>query len=185
MAILVTQLNKTGLGTPPPGDPVLEGDINFIPTVFEAAGFSIDLKFEGVYVDANAVTTYLNAVSVTLTTSITEFGLTATKVNDYTYRIAGAYTNAFSNSYYQFLMRDLSLKILPPNTTEDFIALIRYKMPSPLSALKEIFFSVTIPADPIAGGANTTESVKMSQYVFWNFSSARASVISLVAAGEK
>jgi hypothetical protein len=81
-------------------------------------------------------------------------------------------------------MRDYSLKVLPPTTTEDWIALIRYQMPSPTSIQKDIVFSVTIPPDPLLGGHPTTENVTISQWVFWNFASARAAVISLVAQGE-
>ena len=82
-------------------------------------------------------------------------------------------------------MRDYSLRVLPPTTTEDWIALIRYQMPSPTSIQKDIVFSVTIPADSLLGGSSTTENVTMSQWVFWNFASARASVINLVGRGEK
>jgi hypothetical protein len=193
MAVKVTQLNPSGFGAVA-GDPLAaiaeDGSTaysNFIPTVYEAAGFSIDLKFEGAYASAATppVITYQNATAVSLTTNVAINGLVVTKPNVYTYRISGAWTDAFINSYYQFIMQDYSLKVLPPNTTEDWISLIRYQMPSPTSIQKDIVFSVTIPPDPLVGGAATTENVTMSQWVFWNFASARASVINLVGLGEK
>ena len=193
MTVKVTQLNPSGFGAVA-GDPLAavaeDGSTaysNFIPTVYEAAGFSIDLQFEGSYASAAdpPVITYQNATAVSLTTNVAINGLVATKPNAYTYRITGAWANAFTNSYYQFIMQDYSLKVLPPTTTEDWISLIRYQMPSPTSIQKDIVFSVTIPADPILGGAPTTENVTMSQWVFWNFASARASVINLVSLGEK
>ena len=193
MTVKVTQLNPSGFGAVA-GDPLAavseDGATaysNFIPTVYEAATFSIDLQFEGAYSSAATppVVTYQNATAVSLTTNVALNGLVATKPNVYTYRISGAYANAFPNSYYQFKMRDLSLQVLPPTTTEDWIALIRYQMPSPTSIQKDIVFSVTIPADPLLGGAATTENVTISQWVFWNFASARASVINLVGEGEK
>lgn len=193
MTVKVTQLNPSGFGAVA-GDPLAavteDGSTafsNFIPTVYEAAGFSIDLQFEGSYAseaDPPEIT-YQNATAVSLTTNVAINGLVATKPNAYTYRITGAWANAFTNSYYQFIMQDYSLKVLPPTTTEDWISLIRYQMPSPTSIQKDIVFSVTIPADPILGGAPTTENVTMSQWVFWNFASARASVINLVSLGEK
>ena len=193
MTVKVTQLNPSGFGAVA-GDPLAavaeDGSTaysNFIPTVYEAATFSIDLKFEGSYASAAdpPVITLENATAVSVTTNVAINGLVATKPNAYTYRITGAWANAFTNSYYQFIMQDYSLKVLPPTTTEDWISLIRYQMPSPTSIQKDIVFSVTIPADPILGGAPTTENVTMSQWVFWNFASARASVINLVSLGEK
>lgn len=193
MTVKVTQLNPSGFGAVA-GDPLAavteDGSTafsNFIPTVYEAAGFSIDLKFEGSYASAAnpPVITYQNATVVSLTTNLSLNGLVATKPNVYTYRISGAWVNAFTNSYYQFKMRDYSLKVLPPTTTEDWIALIRYQMPTPISIQNDIVFSVTIPADPLLGGAPTTEIITIKQWVFWNFASARASVINLVNTGEK
>jgi len=193
MTVKVTQLNASGFGAVS-GDPLSaiaeDGSTaysNFIPTVYEAASFSIDLQFEGVYASTAVppVITYQNATAVTLTTNVEINGLVVSKPNVYTYRISGAWTDAFINSYYQFIMQDYSLKVLPPNTTEDWISLIRYQMPSPTSIQKDIVFSVTIPPDPLVGGAATTENVTMSQWVFWNFASARASVINLVGLGEK
>ena len=193
MTVKVTQLNPSGFGAVA-GDPLAaiaeDGSTaysNFIPTVYEAASFSIDLQFEGSYASAAdpPEITLVNATAVTLTTNVAINGLVATKPNVYTYRLSGAWANAFTNSYYQFIMQDYSLKVLPPTTTEDWIALIRYQMPSPTSIQKDLVFSVTIPPDPLVGGAATTQNVTMSQWVFWNFASARASVINLVGTGEK
>jgi hypothetical protein len=186
------------------GVQILEGALNISIGLFSASVFPsiftapikklwllkllpIDLKFEGAYSSAATPPeiTYQNATAVSLTTNVALNGLVATKPNVYTYRISGAWTDAFINSYYQFIMQDYSLKVLPPNTTEDWISLIRYQMPSPTSIQKDIVFSVTIPPDPLVGGAATTENVTMSQWVFWNFASARASVINLVGLGEK
>jgi hypothetical protein len=192
MTVKVNQLNPSGFGTVA-GDPLAaiteDGSTafsNFIPTVYEAATFSIDLEFQGAYASAGEppTYTYVNATAVSLTTNLAINGLVATKPNAYTYRISGSWANAFTNSYYQFKMRDYSLKVLPPTTNEDWIGLVRYQMPSPTSIQKDIVFSVTIPPDPLLGGAPTTENVTMSQWVFWNFASARASVINLVGQGE-
>ena len=192
MTVKVTQLNPSGFGAVA-GDPLAaiteDGSTaysNFIPTVYEGATFSIDLQFQGAYASAAEppVMTYENATAVSLTTNLSANGLTATKPNAYTYRITGSWANAFTNSYYQFKMRDYSVKVLPPTTEEDWIALIRYQMPSPTSIQKDIVFSVTIPPDPLLGGHPTTENVTISQWVFWNFASARAAVINLVAQGE-
>jgi len=160
----------------------------YIPTVYEGGAFSVDITFEGKYADAGsggagATFTYLPATAVSVTTNISAFGLSFTKPSANVVRITGPYSNVFANTYYRFVMPDLSLKVLPPDTTETFLALERYQMPSPTYTMKDIVFSVTIPADPTLGGSPTTETATMHQYVHWVYQTAVTNVQNLVAKG--
>jgi len=156
----------------------------YIPTVYEGGAFSVDITFEGAYATGTPPTyTYAAATAVSVTTDMSAFGLTFTKPSANVVRITGPYSNVFPNTYYRFVMPDLSLKVLPPNTTETFLALERYKMPSPTYTMKDIAFSVTIPADPIEGGSPTTETATMHQYIHWVYQTAVTNVQNLVAKG--
>jgi hypothetical protein len=158
----------------------------YIPTVYEGGAFSVDITFEGAYATGSGQSTtytYAAATAVSVTTNISVFGLSLTKPSANIARITGPYSNVFPNTYYEFVMPDLSLKVLPPNTTEKFLALERYKMPSPTYIMKDIVFSVTIPPDPVEGGSPTTESVTMHQYVYWVYQTAVSNVQNLVAKG--
>jgi hypothetical protein len=157
----------------------------YIPTVYEGASFSLNITFEGAY-SSGGVTptnTYAAATAVSVTTDISAFGLSFTKPSVNVVRITGPYSNVFINTYYRFVMPDLSLKVLPPDTTETFLALERYQMPSPTYIMKDIVFSVTISADPTLGGSPTTETATMHQYVHWVYQTAVTNVQNLVAKG--
>ena len=185
----ITQSNLSGLGSIGQSyfNDVTGTEIPYyIPTVYEGGAFSVDITFEGKYTSgtgAGATFTYLPATSVSVTTNISVFGLSFTKPSAHVVRITGPYSNVFTNTYYRFVMPDLSLKVLPPNTTETFLALEKYQMPSPTYILKDISFSVTIPPDPIEGGSPTTETATMHQYVHWVYQTAVTNVQNLVAEG--
>jgi len=156
----------------------------YIPTVYEGGLFSVDITFEGAYATGTPPTyTYAAATAVSVTTDMSAFGLTFTKPSANVVRITGPYSNVFPNTYYRFVMPDLSLKVLPPNTTETFLALERYQMPSPTYIMKDIVFSVTISADPTLGGSPTTETATMHQYVHWVYQTAVTNIQNLVAKG--
>ena len=158
----------------------------YIPTVYEGGAFSVDITFEGKYATGSGQSTtytYAAATAVSVTTAISAFGLSFTKPSANVVRITGPYSNVFANTYYRFVMPDLSLKVLPPDTTETFLALERYQMPSPTYTMKDIVFSVTIPPDPVEGGSPTTETATMYQYVHWVYQTAVSNVQNLVAKG--
>lgn len=192
MTVRVTQSNQSGFEAVY-GDPMAAvaedgatGFTNYIPTVYEGASFSVDLNFEGAYTDtAGTLFTYQNAISVTTLTDVSIMGLKITGIDSHTIRISGAQTNAFPGTFYQFLMLNYSLKILPPTTTEKYLSLVQYHMPGVTSIMKEIQFKVVIPPDTLLGGPNTTETVTMNQWVMWRYASAKAAVLSAVAKGVK
>ena len=192
MTVKINQSNLTGFGAVS-GDPlaaVVEdgatGFTNYVPTVYEGATFSIDLDFQGAYTTPPDTTyTYQNAVSVTVLSDLSSMGLSTTVINSHTLRLSGAQTNAFPGTFYQFLMPDFSIKILPPTTTETYLSLVQYHMPPITSILKDLQFRVVIPPDLTLGGSNTTESVTMNQWVLWRYASAKAGVDLAVSKGTK
>jgi hypothetical protein len=188
MTIRVTQSNEIGIPSAPAGDQYGsedEAQLQFyLKSVYEGTIFSVDLTFEGVYIDSmTEEKTYLPATNVTFTAPST--GIVVTKLSNSSVRVAGPYSNPFPNTFYRFKMADYTTKILPANTTEDWIALVEYNPPSPTYIEKTFDLAVTISADPVLGGLPTTETITMHQWVYWSYATARNSVISLAALGEK
>ena len=202
MTLKITKSNETGFGTVA-GDELgrlvaVEGQpdptTNYLKTVYEGSPFSVDIDFQGEYVDEITLAlTYQNAVSVTVNTDVSVMGLTVTPLTTHSIRISGSQINAFPGTYYQFLMPDYTLKVLPPDTTEPYLTLVKYHMPPVTTILKDIQMTVVIPPAPVTGGtggtggtgSNTTVQVTMQQYVHWVYASAQAAVKAAVARGSK
>ena len=187
MTIRVTQSNEIGIPSAPAGDQYGSGDEAqlqfYLKSVYEGTSFSVDLTFDGVYIDIAETKTYLPATNVTFTAPST--GIVITKLSNSSVRVTGPYSNPFPNTFYRFKMADYTTKILPASTTEKWIGLVEYNPPSPTYLEKTFDLAVTIPDDPVLGGNPTTETITMHQWVYWTYSSARDSIKSLAARGEK
>jgi hypothetical protein len=184
MALRITKLNASGF-TAPQDQAV---DQTYINSAYEFVDhFSIDLKFEGEYEDDTnplvPVFTYANAVNVTSTFNWSQFGITYSKPNAYTIRLTGPGINVFTNQYYKFKMADLSEQVFQPDTTLPFLSLIQYQMPSPTYTMKTYPISVTLPADPILGGSETTEIVNLNQWFYWRYEVALSNIAAANARG--
>lgn len=161
---------------------------NIIPSVVEGAAWSIDIEFYDETVDtATALVTRTNASNVTTTYDFSQYGITLTKPNAYTVRLTGPASNVFPNTYYQFRMPDGSLKVLPPDTTEKFVGLVKYNMPTPTFTTKSYDFVVTIPANNtmVPPLLTYTQTVTMTQNFYWTVETAIANIQTLVARGTK
>lgn len=179
----VTQINVTGFTGPAeyPAD-----EIN-LPSALEAVdSFSVDIKFEGKYEDdtdpLNPVYTYSNATNVTSSFNWSQFGITYSKPNVYTVRLAGPARNVFTNQYYQFTMPDYTQQQLQPDTTLPFLSLSRYSKPNPISVMETYPFSVTIPAT-YGSSSTVTESYSMTQWFYWSYLVAAANIANLKTKG--
>lgn len=184
MTLRITKLNASGFTAPQDQ----AADQTYVNSAYENIdNFSIDIMFEGVYPDAvdPLIVTYQNATNVTSTFNWASIGLTMTKPNAYTVRLTGPGMNVFTDQYYKFKMADLSEKVLQADTTEPFLSIIRYKMPSVSYVMKTYPFTVTIPADLILGGSATTENVDMKQWFYWKYSVAAANIASIRSRGLK
>jgi len=194
MALKITQSNKTGFSTVA-GDElnfIIDGETGvvpdtYLPTVYEAIPFSVDLYFQGKYQDPldPLVYTYLDATNNASTFDWASLGLTYTKLTNSTCRISGSHLNPFPNQYYRFVLPDLSLAVLPGNTTTEFYSLEKYQMPSPVSIMKSMTISVTIPPDPTTGTGGGVQTVTMDQWVHWSYPSAVAAIAAARARGLK
>jgi hypothetical protein len=179
MTVRITKLNVSGFSAPQ-GEAI---DQTYVNSAYEFVDhFSIDLKFEGQYEDDSGGTpvyTYANATNVTSTFNWSQYGITYSKPNAYTVRLVGPGINVFTNQYYKFVLPDYSQQVLPADTTQSFLSLVKYQMPSPTTTMKTYPFSVTIPADPILGGSATTETVNMNQWFYWSVAVAEANIANL------
>jgi hypothetical protein len=126
---------------------------------------------------------YFNAIDVTSTFNWSQFGITYSKVNDYTVRLTGPAINVFTNQFYKFKMADGTEQILQADTTEPFFSLFQYKMPNPTYTMKTYTFSVTVPPNPLVGGPNIIETVDMKQWLYWRYEVANANIAAAVARG--
>lgn len=159
---------------------------NVIPSVLEGSSWSIDIEFYDETVDtATTLVTRTNASNVTCSYDFAQFGITLSKPNAYTVRLTGPATNVFTDTYYEFRMPDGTIKVLPPDTTETFVGLVKYNMPNPTFTTKSYDFVVTIPANNtmVPPLLTYTQTVTLSQKFYWSFSTAVANVQSLVAKG--
>jgi hypothetical protein len=192
MAIKITQSNKTGFSTVPADELnfIIDGETGvvpdtYMPTVYEAIPFSIDLYFQGKYADPldPMVYTYADATNNSSTYNWAALGLTYTKLTNSTCRISGSHQNPFPDQFYRFVLPDLSLAVLPGNTTTEFFSLEKYQMPSPVSVMKSMTISVTIPPDPTLGTGGGVQTVTMDQWVHWSYPSAVAAIAAARARG--
>ena len=194
MALKITQSNASGFGTVPADELnfLIDGETGivpqtYLPTVYEAIPFSIDLYFQGKYADPldPLVFTYLDATNNSSTYNWSALGLTYTKLTASTCRISGSHQNPFPDQFYRFVLPDLSLAVLPGNTTTQFFSLEKYQMPTPVSVMRSMTITVVIPPDPLIGGSPITEVVTMDQWVHWSYPSAVAAIAAARARGIK
>lgn len=182
----ITQLNVSGFSAPQ--DEAV--DSTYVSSAYEVLdNFSVDIKFEGKYLDTTdpladpPVYTYANATNVTSTFDWASIGLTYSKPNVYTIRLTGPGMNVFPNQFYKFKMVDGTEQVLQADTTEPFFSLIQYQMPTPTYTKKTYPVAVTIPADPILGGGATTENINLYQWFYWRYQVAKANIAAARARG--
>jgi hypothetical protein len=192
MALKITQSNLIGFEVIPGdeldviragtgGEDGSGGQIpqTYLPTVYEAVAYSVDLTFQGAYSNGAEppVYTYEPATLVTTNYNWASVGLTYTQLTTNSVRISGGVTNLFADQYYQFVLPNMDLQILTPDTNKQYYSLTYYRMPQPVTYMKtyaSIF--ATIPPDPLVGGSSTIETVDMMQWVHWSFASAAANI---------
>ena len=111
-----------------------EDGFDMLPFFYQGASFSFDITFMAD--DGADPPSPLGITSVSLTESPVLTGVTMTIISNnpiaYVVRIRGPVTGAFSESW-DFIMPDLSLQQLPPNTTQNFLALVEWHSPGVFS----------------------------------------------------
>lgn len=150
--ITITQQNKTGfpgLDQALPSNSLVE---NVLPTIYESGGtFSVNLVFA--YVPDSELDIVTDIALSNLSTLSGIEGVTVTLVNSHTINFSGSVDNVFTDAYYRFLMPDNTIKVLPANTEEFYLALIEYSPP----VIKRKTFTYSLPCTISYIGAGGAE----------------------------
>lgn len=88
-----------------------------------------------------------------------------------TIEVTGRATSVFTDAVYQFLMPDLTVRQLPPDTTEDFISIVRWQPPN--TKIRTISHQFTISAGYTENSINRSSIITLviPQTIQWNFNS--------------
>ena len=151
-----------------------------LPSLYSSGQVDFNITFQGTEPD-----TTVSEITL-ITPPSSEPGLTLSRVNATTYRVTGSVSPAVGE-YFNFLMRDKTYKALPVDTSEDWVAVVKWNPATqPWESLKTYQFSVRytyVSADPLMGG-ETTESITINQYAYWFWEPSLQSLQQLVQEGE-
>lgn len=101
-------------------------------------------QFSATFIESDAVPLTISSVDISPIIDGITTGFSGNTIN-----ISGTASNVFTNKYYQFKMADESIKILPPNTTENFYGIIKYQ--PDFTRYVEITYTITFTTvDPLA-----------------------------------
>lgn len=95
----------------------------------------------------------------------------------------GRAQDSFPDQYYQFIMPDKSLKILPKTTTEDFLAIVRWNPPNTKIITISHTFKLKITYTDILGGEEELTFTYL-QDVYWVWQPALAAFRDFVNKGK-
>lgn len=95
--------------------------------------------------------------------------------------LSGMASNVFTDSYYQFLMPDNSIQILPADTTAPFLAIIKWNPPTNKVSTITHQLQIKIKADIVAGTLETIETFSLPQEVYWKYGPAVAAFQNLLS----
>ena len=183
--VTINTSNATGFVTVSP-DPALvltnDGEVAapnlYIPTIYGGQTISIDIGFNIVYPIMPEGVVTAPATSVTALYDFAAKGINVSYVGNLV-RLSGTFSGTFDGEYYEFVLNDGTVQALPPDTTEDFKALVRYEMPTPVTQNNQYAFSVTGPGET----GNVTLQTNVGQWVVWKYQTAVTNVQTLVSQG--
>jgi hypothetical protein len=162
-------------------DPILLS--RAVKSAWEGSTISVDITYTAEADDGTGNNVVAVVSNNTTTYDFAAIGLTYTKLSASTARISGKTANLFPGSYYRFRMPDGTFKILPPDTTEDFFALVEYNMPTPTRREETYPVTITVEAAGIEPKQNVT--VNLTEWHYWKYQSAVAAVKDLVSRGKQ
>jgi hypothetical protein len=154
----------------------------YLPSIYQGTTFSIDLTFSIEYT-VFLTTFILPADSATSLFDFSTHGITVTNVSNNVIRLSGTYVDAFPDEYYNFVLKDMSQAILLPTTEEDFLALIEYNMPNPVTIENQYLFDVVGPLEYNSPTPTTTVSGDMFQWIVWKYPPTVTTILDLVSRG--
>ena len=112
---------------------------------------------------AQPVTVFPNSISASSNVK----GVTVSAIQPGRIKITGSYRTAFDDSY-QFVRKTGELVILPSDTTEIDIALVKYTMPSQSRQLFEYNVTLEWPTGSAWEGVPTATEITIRQYARWS-----------------
>jgi hypothetical protein len=172
--VTISTSNATGFVSVNP-DPatVLTNDGEFaapnlyLPTIYGGQTISIDIGFNIVYPIMPEGNVSAPATTVTALYNFAAQGINVSYLGNIV-RLTGTFSSTFNGEYYEFVLDDGTLEVLPPDTTEDFKALVRYEMPNSITQNNQYAFSVTGPGET----GNVTLQANVGQWIVWKYQTA-------------
>jgi len=150
-----------------------------LPTIYGGQTISIDIGFSIVYPLEPEGNVSAPATSVTALYDFAARGMNVIYIGNNVVRLSGTFSGAFDTEYYEFVLDDSTLQILPPDTTEEYKALVRYEMPTPVTQNNQYAFSVSGPGET----GNVTLQANISQWVVWRYQTAVDNITNLIQLG--
>jgi hypothetical protein len=171
LALRIVKSNAVGF--PVPAIPSRYNDIegtglpaNALEGAYEDGGqFSIDIGIQ-LGIGIGEEITYSDVPVTSIVNTNAPSGISISKNGD-KIRISGSPTQVFTDSFYQFVMKDNTLKVLPSNTTEPILAVVRWSPPS-TKILYDVPYVITFK---YMNNLNQQEqeTITILQDVYWNY----------------
>jgi hypothetical protein len=173
LALRIVKSNASGF--PVPAIPSRYNDpegtgapVNTLEGVYEnGSTFSVDIAIQEEVIVESSIA-YIDVPVTSVTASNLPSGITVSKFTD-KIRISGSPFSVFTDSFYQFVMKDRSLKILPVDTTEPVLAIVRWSPPSTKIAYDVPY---TINLKYMSSGVSSvevSETITILQDIYWNY----------------
>jgi hypothetical protein len=191
MTLSITTSNLTGFSAVSP-DPIASlteegfGDTAntaYIPSIYQGTTFSVDLTFNIKYLVFGSIEQTLPAESVTSLFDFNVHGITTTYLSSNVIRLSGTYANAFTDEFYNFVLKDMSQAILLPTTEEDFLALVEYNMPNPVTIENKYNFEAVGRVLYSSPTPTTIYTGNISQWIVWKYPPTVTTILDLVSRG--
>lgn len=170
MTIKIVKSNASGF--PIPAIPSRYNDIegattpvNVLEGVYEnASAFSVDITIQEEDLSGE-LPVYIDVPVTQVISSNPPFGITISKQGS-NIRISGSPSKIFTDSFYQFVMQDKSVKILPADNTESTLKLIRWSPPSTKIAY-DVPYVINFKYS--SNGIEIPETITILQDIYWDY----------------
>lgn len=155
---------------------------NVLQPVYESGDFfSVDVQLRSPVTSTETVT-YLAVEITELTPSVNVEGIKVSLISTDTLRISGSPSSVFVDAYYEFIMKDKSIKKLPANTTEDFLSIIRWSPPS-IKLLEDVPYNIKLKYKVVGDTVVNEETLTVLQDIYWSYSTSISNFRSFVSRG--
>jgi hypothetical protein len=150
----------------------------YLPSVYEGNPFSFTLKLD--YYTDDEIPTQGNILSSNCLTDLSNVGVTVNKISANTYIFSGSYSNVIKGAIYTFVMKNGEIKNLPIDTTEDFKAIIKFRLPPTKLEVLNVNFQLSL--EGLMSNIETTANTL--QYVHYSYSSAIIAFKDVISKGK-